>query len=209
MGRTERLVDQQDRRRAIGNLADARHGRIRQHVPLDTFLDGGLKLEVQIHAVTEDPVGSTRQETVIGVFREGFGRRAMPELALASRKRHGRPQASGHFGIAPVVGQRSVPQQWRQGVEPRRGIGGRSGTVCGTRIRGILAVLVHAVPGRGVLVVVRIDMGAQPPLTEPVKAADRLCLALGLGEGRQEKPREDRDDGDHDEQLDQRERRRG
>ena len=44
---------------------------------------------------------------------------------------------------------------------------------------------------------------------EPVKAVDRLRLALGLGEGRQEKPREDRDDGDDDEQLDQRERRRG
>ena len=58
-----------------------------------------------------------------------------------------------------------------------------------------------------VAVVTFPEAEGEADLLEVVDAVDALRLALGGGERREQHGREDGDDGDHDEQLDERERR--
>lgn len=54
-----------------------------------------------------------------------------------------------------------------------------------------------------IVVVVRVHVPAELELFEVAQASDGLRLALGFGERGQEHPRQDRDDGNDDEQLDE------
>ena len=56
-----------------------------------------------------------------------------------------------------------------------------------------------------VLVVGDVQLPCREQLPLIVQAIDAGGIALGLGQGRQQQAGEDRDDGDHDQQLDQRE----
>ena len=56
-----------------------------------------------------------------------------------------------------------------------------------------------------VLVVADVQLPCREQLPLIVQAIDAGGIALGLGQGRQQQAGEDRDDGDHDQQLDQRE----
>jgi len=65
------------------------------------------------------------------------------------------------------------------------------------------------VDGEKTIEVVHVNFESDSKLLDVVRACGLLSLELGLGQSRQEHPREDRDDGDDDKQFNEGERAAG